>query len=133
MAITRLRNPTRFQKGHTHHGLHDGVVSEIDSLMLLVMQFYDVTRSPLSRRSHPSRYISVITFTFFLFSVMFTYTMTYFRGFKTLGPVVRTPVSANLGLNFNPGFFFFLSKALSRIVFSIHFRVSNHPIVDKEN
>ena len=42
MAITRLRNPTRFQKGHTHHGLHDGVVSEIDSLMLLVMQFYDV-------------------------------------------------------------------------------------------
>ena len=30
-----------------------------------------------------------------------------------LCPVVRTPVSANPGLNFNPGFFFFLSKALS--------------------
>ena len=27
--------------------------------------------------------------------------------------------SANLGLNFNPGFFFFSSKALSRIIFSI--------------
>ena len=25
-----------------------------------------------------------------------------------LGPVVRTPVSANPGLNFIPGFFFFL-------------------------
>ena len=31
-----------------------------------------------------------------------------------LCPVVRTPVSANHpGLNFNPSFFFFLSKALS--------------------
>ena len=43
------------------------------------------------------------------------------------GPVVRTRVCANLGLNFNPGFFFSLSKALSRIIFSIFFRVSNHP------
>ena len=41
-------------------------------------------------------------------------------GFVTYqGPVVRTPVSANPGLNFNPGFFFFLSKALSRIISSI--------------
>ena len=30
-----------------------------------------------------------------------------------LGPVVQTLVSANPGLNFNPGFFFFLSKPLS--------------------
>ena len=30
-----------------------------------------------------------------------------------LCPVVRTPVSANPGLNFNPSFFFFLSKTLS--------------------
>ena len=50
-----------------------------------------------------------------------------------LGPVVRTPVSANPGLNFNPGFFFFLSKALYRIIFSILFRVSNRQIVGKEN
>ena len=50
-----------------------------------------------------------------------------------LGPVVRTLVSANLGLNFNPGFFFFLSKALSWIIFYINFRVSNHQIVGKEN
>ena len=49
------------------------------------------------------------------------------------GPVVRTPVSANLGLNFNPGFFFLLSKALSGIIFSILFRVSNHQVVGKEN
>ena len=37
------------------------------------------------------------------------------------GPVVRTRVSANPRLNFNPGFFFFLPKALSRIIFSIFF------------
>ena len=47
------------------------------------------------------------------------------------GPVVRTPVSANPGLNFNPGFFFFLSKALFRIIFSILFWVSNHQIIAK--
>ena len=50
-----------------------------------------------------------------------------------LGPVIRTPVSANPGLNFNPGFPIFLSKALSGIIFSIPFRVSNHQIVGKEN
>ena len=49
------------------------------------------------------------------------------------GPVVRTPVSANPGLNFNPGFFFLLSKAHCRIIFSILFRVSNHQIEGKEN
>ena len=53
--------------------------------------------------------------------------------FQFLGPVVRTPVSADLGLNFNPGFFFFSLKALSRIIFYILFRVSNHQIVGKEN
>ena len=52
---------------------------------------------------------------------------------KCLGPVVRTPVGTNLGLNFNPDFFFFLSKALSLIIFSIPFRVSNHQIEGKEN
>ena len=43
-----------------------------------------------------------------------------------LGPVVRTPVSAealtqgaNPGLNFNQGFFFFSSKALSPMIFYI--------------
>ena len=53
--------------------------------------------------------------------------------FIHLGPVVRRPVSANLGLNFNPGFFLLLSKALSQIIFTILFRVSNHQIVGKEN
>ena len=42
-----------------------------------------------------------------------------------LGPVVQTPVSTNQGLNFNLGFFFFLSKALSRIVFFTLFRVQS--------
>ena len=32
---------------------------------------------------------------------------------EILGPVVRMPVSTNPGLNFNPAFFFLLSKALS--------------------
>ena len=50
------------------------------------------------------------------------------------GPVnVQMPVSTNPALNFNLGFFFFLSKALSHIIFSILFRVSNHQIVGKEN
>ena len=30
---------------------------------------------------------------------------------QCLGPVVRTPVSANPGLNFNPGFYIFLIKS----------------------
>ena len=51
----------------------------------------------------------------------------------TPGSVVRTLVSANLGLNFNLGFFFLLPKAVSRIIFSILFRVSNHQIVGDEN
>ena len=50
-----------------------------------------------------------------------------------LGPVVRTRVSAYPGLNFNPGFFFFLPKALSWIIFSIFFSISNHQIVGTEN
>ena len=50
-----------------------------------------------------------------------------------LGPVVRRPISANLGLNFDPGFFFFCSKAFSPIIFSIIFRASNYQTVDKTN
>ena len=43
-----------------------------------------------------------------------------------LGPVVRRPVSANLGLNFNQGFFF-SSKALSRILLILFFL--EYPVV----
>ena len=50
-----------------------------------------------------------------------------------LGRVVRRPVSANPGLNFNPGLFFFSSKALSLKIFSILFKVANRQIVDKKN
>ena len=48
-----------------------------------------------------------------------------------LSQVVRRPISANPGLNFNLGFFFFCSKAFSRIIFSILLRASNHQIVGK--
>ena len=44
----------------------------------------------------------------------------------SLGPVVRTPVSANPGLNFNQGFFFLSSKELSRMVFYIFLQ---YPII----
>ena len=50
--------------------------------------------------------------------------------YEDQGQVVRTPVSANPGLNFNPGFFFLLSKALSWIIFSNFFF---YQIVGKEN
>ena len=51
----------------------------------------------------------------------------------TLGPVVWSPISANPGLNFNPGFFFFCSKVFSQIISSLLFRASNHQIVGKKN
>ena len=49
------------------------------------------------------------------------------------GPVVWMQVSANPGLNFNPGSLIFLSKALFQVIFSFRFRVSNRQIVGKEN
>ena len=51
----------------------------------------------------------------------------------TSGPAVRRPIGANPGLDLNPDFCFFLSKAFSRTIFSILFRVSYHQIVDKKN
>ena len=48
-------------------------------------------------------------------------------------PVVRRPISTNPGLNFNPGLLFFSSKAFSRTIFSILFRVANHQIVHRKN
>ena len=50
-----------------------------------------------------------------------------------LGPVARTSISAYQGLDFNLGFFFFLSNTFSCIIFSILFRVSNHQIANKKN
>ena len=49
------------------------------------------------------------------------------------GPVVRKPISANPGLNFSPGFYFFCSKFFLRVIFSIPLRLSNHQIVDKND
>ena len=77
-------------------------------------------------------------FCFVLFVCLFVYKgRTAF--FEKRGSVVRnTPVdrgsiTANPGLNFNSSFFFFYSKAFSRIIFSIIFRASNHQIVDRQN
>ena len=50
---------------------------------------------------------------------------------KILGPVVRRLISAIPGLNFNLGLFFFSSKAFSRTIFSILFRVANPKLLTK--
>ena len=53
---------------------------------------------------------------------------------KLKDPVVRRGISANPGLNFNPGLLFLCSKAFfSGIIFSILFRASNHQVVCKKN
>ena len=48
---------------------------------------------------------------------------------EALAPVVRTPVSANPGLNFNHGVFFFLS--ISRTIFSLLYRSSFEYLIMK--
>ena len=55
------------------------------------------------------------------------------RIYKDLGPVVRTRVIANPGLNFNPGFFFLTIKSILSDNFLYFFSISNHQIVGKEN
>ena len=69
----------------------------------------------------------------YIFLILIKHTVLFQFYGSYLGPVVGTPVSVNPGLNFNVGFFIFLSKALSWIIFSILFRVSNHQIVGKQN
>ena len=51
--------------------------------------------------------------------------------YRKQAPVVRRPISANRGLSFNLGFFFFCSKELSRIIFFILLRATNHQFVGK--
>ena len=51
--------------------------------------------------------------------------------FIPLRPVVWRPIIANPGLNFNPGFSFFCSKAFSWLIFSILFRASYHQTIDE--
>ena len=48
-------------------------------------------------------------------------------------PVVWSPISANLWLHFNPGFFIPSFKSLYRIIFYIAFRASSHHNLDKKN
>ena len=59
------------------------------------------------------------------------------RNAYTVWPRARLrPISVNPGLNYNPGFFFFCSKALSQLIFSFLLRVSkndNNQIVDKKS
>ena len=75
-------------------------------------------------------------FCFFLVFVFCFFVVFFYKGktafFEKRGSAVRnTPVdrgtiTANPGINFNSSFFFFYSKAFSRIIFSIIFR---HPII----
>ena len=51
----------------------------------------------------------------------------------TLGPVVRRLISANPGLDFDPGFFFCCPKVFSRIIFPIFPKASNHRIVGEKS
>ena len=48
------------------------------------------------------------------------------------GPIVQRLISANLGLNFNPGFHISLFKSFFRIILLIVFRAFNYQIVVKE-
>ena len=48
-----------------------------------------------------------------------------------LGQVVQRPISANPGLEFNPGFLFRLFKSSFSDIFSTVFRASNQQIIDK--
>ena len=58
------------------------------------------------------------------------YVCIIYKKTNSLGRVARRPVSANPGLNFNPGYFFFSSKAFSQKIYCILFRVFNHKIVE---
>ena len=48
-------------------------------------------------------------------------------------PVVWSPISPNLWLHFNPGFFIPSFKSLLGIIFYIAFRASSHLILDRKN
>ena len=50
----------------------------------------------------------------------------------SLGPVVQRPISANPGLNFNPGFHISLFKNCFGIILPIVFSAFNHQIVVKK-
>ena len=63
------------------------------------------------------KYWSVLSLYFSLFS--HSRAIHIFTQLEGQGPVVRMPISANPGLNFNQGFFFFSSKALSQMIFYI--------------
>ena len=82
---------------------------------------------------HIEQVILCKTCLFSFASVLAEYSKIDSTQLKLQGPVVRRPISTNPGLNFNLGFFFFCSKAFSRIIFSILFRASNHQIVGKKN
>ena len=51
----------------------------------------------------------------------------------THSPVVGRLISANPGLNFNPGFSISLFKSLFELIFPIFCRVSSNHILDKKN
>ena len=91
-------------------------------------------RTPGKPQRLLGKLLSFFVFVFFVF--FFLFFCFFYKGktafFEKRGSAVRnTPVdrgtiTANPGLNFNSSFFFFYSKAFSRIIFSIIFR---HPII----
>ena len=90
---------------------------------------YQITSDTTSKRAW-SKCVLFIPFILSgsLLTKCWLHTVMWPMRYNNLGPVVRTPVSTNPGLNF-----FLFIKALSRIIFSILFRVFNLQIVGKEN
>ena len=67
-----------------------------------------------------------------LYTILYDYELSRVYCMTTGSWLLERRLSANPGLNFNPGFFFYLSKVISQMIFPIPFRVSNHQIVGKE-
>ena len=66
------------------------------------------------------------------FVLAFVATVYELYEFIGLGPVVRRPISANSGVNFNPGFFIPLFKNLSETIFPTLVRTSSDQIASKK-
>ena len=66
------------------------------------------------------------------FVLAFVATVYELYEFIGLGPVVRRPISANSGVNFNPGFFIPLWSRLFEIISLFFFRASDNQILQKK-
>ena len=87
-----------------------------------------VVSSPNSNRTQTLVAFFFVIADFFYFS--FILLIRSIISFTDQGPVVRRPISANPGLNFNLGFFIPLLKGLFGIIFSVLFKASNIHTLD---